>query len=199
MEFQVVSLASSIHLRHLRLIPLRSILPSQLASFGERPPARGANGFGTEHVRTGIGFVRGNRFVAERVHFLDPSCRNRHWLRGSCPQDVGRCSGPVPAGGEGWAGIPLSASSQPRSGTRPGEGTAEADQQLGDMSRLRLVITVVGFVRGARAADAIGFVRGNGACGLAHVVDQYELSKSGAREARSFIIGERRERVREIR
>jgi hypothetical protein len=143
MEFQVVSLASSIHLRHLRLIPLRSILPSQLASFGERPPARGANGFGTEHVRTGIGFVRGNRFVAERVHFLDPSCRNRHWLR--------------------------------------------------------LVITVVGFVRGARAADAIGFVRGNGACGLAHVVDQYELSKSGAREARSFIIGERRERVREIR
>jgi hypothetical protein len=47
----------------------------------------------------------------------------------------------------------------------------------------------IGFVRGARAADAIGFVRGNGACGRAHVVDRYELSKSGARKASNFIIG----------
>jgi hypothetical protein len=41
---------------------------------------------------------------------------------GSCPQDVGRGSGLVLGGGGGWAGIPLSASSQPRSGTRPGKG-----------------------------------------------------------------------------
>jgi hypothetical protein len=57
----------------------------------------------------------------------------------------------------------------------------------------------IGFVRGARAADAIGFVRGNGARGLAQVVDWYELSKSSPREDSSFIIGDRRERVREIR
>jgi hypothetical protein len=46
--------------------------------------------------------------------------------------------------------------------------------------------------------EEIGFVRGNGASGLAQVVDRYELSKSGAREGHSFIIGGRRERVREI-
>jgi hypothetical protein len=57
----------------------------------------------------------------------------------------------------------------------------------------------IGFVRGARAADAIGFVRGNGASGLAHVVDWYELSKSSPREDSSFIIGGRRERVPGIR
>jgi hypothetical protein len=48
-------------------------------------------------------------------------------------------------------------------------------------------------------SDAIGFVRGNGACGRAHVVDRYELSKSRTRKASSFIIGGRRERVPGIR
>ena len=54
---------------------------TQLASFGEGPPARGANGFGTQHIRTGVGFVRGNRFREDRVRFLDPFSRDRHWLR----------------------------------------------------------------------------------------------------------------------
>jgi hypothetical protein len=57
----------------------------------------------------------------------------------------------------------------------------------------------IGFVWGGRAADAIGFVRGNGACGRAHVVDRYELSKSGAHKDSNFIIGGRRERVPGIR
>ena len=57
----------------------------------------------------------------------------------------------------------------------------------------------IGFVRGAWSADAIGFVRGNGACGRALVVDRYELSKSRTREDSSFIIGRRRERVPGIR
>jgi hypothetical protein len=35
--------------------------------------------------------------------------------------------------------------------------------------------------------------------GLAQVVDRYELSKSSTRKDSSFIIGGRRERVREIR
>jgi hypothetical protein len=49
-----------------------------------------------------------------------------------------------------------------------------------------------------RIRTGIGFVRGNGACGRAHVVDRYELSRSSTREDSRFIIGGRRERVREI-
>jgi hypothetical protein len=44
-------------------------------------PARGTDDFRTQHIRTGIGFVRGNRFAAERARFFDPSSRDRHWIR----------------------------------------------------------------------------------------------------------------------
>jgi hypothetical protein len=81
MEFQVVSLASSIHLRLLRLIPLRSVLPSQLASFGERSPARGANGFGTQHIITGQWVRLGSRFAGEVASLCDPFSRACQWVR----------------------------------------------------------------------------------------------------------------------
>jgi hypothetical protein len=66
---------------------------------------------------------------------------------------------------------------------------------VGKAHWLRLVIRL----SASFEEEEIGFVRGKGARGLAHVVDRYELSKSGAREGLSFIIGGRRERVPEIR
>ena len=43
--------------------------------------ARGEDGFGTQHIKTGIGFVWENGFVADRARFLDPFFREHHWLR----------------------------------------------------------------------------------------------------------------------
>jgi hypothetical protein len=37
--------------------------------------------FGTQHIRTGIGFVRGSRFEGDFAGFLDSSSRECHWLR----------------------------------------------------------------------------------------------------------------------
>jgi hypothetical protein len=50
-------------------------------SFGEGPrPSAASTLFGTQHIRTGIGFVRGNRFAGDRARFLDPSSRDTHWV-----------------------------------------------------------------------------------------------------------------------
>ena len=59
-------------------LPMREHEP---ASFGEGPPARGANGFGTQHLITGQWVRLGSRFAGELARFLDPFSRDRHWLR----------------------------------------------------------------------------------------------------------------------
>jgi hypothetical protein len=46
-----------------------------------KPLASVSLSFGTQHIRTGIGFVRGNRFGGDLACFLDPSPRSCHWVR----------------------------------------------------------------------------------------------------------------------
>jgi hypothetical protein len=53
----------------------------ELASFGETHLPGVLTLFGTQHIKTGIGFVRGNCFLGDFARLLDSSLREPHWVR----------------------------------------------------------------------------------------------------------------------
>ena len=111
----------------------------ELASFGESPSPGASLYFGTQHIRTDQWVRLGSRFGGELACFLDPSPRSCHWLRGSCPQDVGPPPQAPPRAGcrNGVASLHPRGnwpSPRPPPGPDPSSG-----QHLGDMSRLRFV------------------------------------------------------------
>jgi hypothetical protein len=185
-----------------------------LASIGETPPAGVSMFFGTQHIITDQWVRLGSRFGGDLACFLDPSppimplasfgntvagfVRGMASFGESSPPGVSMFFGTQHIITDQWV----------RLGSRFGRDLAcFLDPSPRSCHWLRLVIRLsasfeegeTGFVRGARAADAIGFVRGNGARGRAQVVDRYELSKSGIHENPNFIIGGRPERVPGIR
>jgi hypothetical protein len=87
----------------------------------------------------------------------------------------------------------LSASSQPRSGTRPGEGTAEADQQLGDMSRVRFEKRSLASFGESPLAQSIDTFRNpthhNGSMGSFGQTDSREMPPVCATHSPEFAIG----------
>ena len=188
----------------------------ELASFGESSPPGVSLHFGTQHIITGQWVRLGSRFGGDLTCFLDPSPRSCHWLRFVIRLTASSEGGELASFGESYPlGVSLHFGTQHirtdqwvRLASRSGGGLARfLDPSPRSCHWLRLVIRLSASSEGGALAsfggtwpaDAIGFVRGNGACGRALVVDRYELSKSGTREDSSFIIGRRRERVPGIR
>jgi hypothetical protein len=173
------------HLRHLRLIPLRSHLPSPRLLRSLHSDA--------------IGFVRGKPLARSIAVFRNSTRPNWYWLRSGKPiQERSRLlSRPIPpimplGSSENRGRHDCNHASSAPPGPRPFSW---------DGASIPMVMTVRFVIRLSASFEEgeIGFVRGNGASGLAQVVDRYELSKSSTRKDSNFIIGGRRECVPEIR